>query len=178
MRTRSVGFVVLSFSFIICGCSQPTDTDIGSAGSTVTPPRAPTPGTPQTAQTPNWKGDATVVAVARGSTTPCGWGTSVGDTRNGVQWRITVTADQISLDQDTPNWPTDDLPYSGHLAGAQFTATYKSDSNYAAFVCQFREASIFGTFTSDSTFVADETLIWGTPGLETSVKRRWSGSRL
>jgi len=174
MRTRAVGFVVLSSSFFICGCTQPTDTAIVSAESTATPQ----PRTPESVQTPNWKADATVNAVARGSTTPCGWGTSVGDTRNGVQWRITVTADQISLDEDTPNWPTDDLPYSGHLAGTQFTATYKSDSNYAAFVCQFREASISGTFTSDSTFVADETLIWGTPALETSVKRHWSGSRL
>jgi hypothetical protein len=89
-----------------------------------------------------------------------------------------MTADAISLDEDTPNWPTDDLPYLGHLTGAQFTATSKSGSDYASFVCQFREAAISGSFTSDSTFQAEETLIWGSPGSETSVKRHWNGSRL
>jgi len=96
----------------------------------------------------------------------------------------------------TPNWKADatvvsvisgtavacgwgtSLPYTGHLVGAQFTATYSSASNYADFVCQFREANISGTFTSDSTFEATETLTWETPATETTVHRHWTGSRL
>ena len=59
------------------------------------------------------------------------------------------------------NWPTDDLPYSGNLSGAGFIASYASPSSYADYVCQFREAAITGTFTSDSTFEAVETLVYG-----------------
>ena len=177
MRTRDVTFVVLFSFFLLGGCDQPSvagRTPAEPTPSSVTPGPLPT----QPVNTPNWKADATVISAARGSAAACGWGTSVGDTRNAVQWRIAVTADAISLDEDTPNWPTDDLPYSGHLAGAQFTATYTSASNYADFVCQFREATISGTFTSDSTFEAEETLLWGRPSSETSVKRHWHGSRL
>ena len=118
-----------------------------------------------------------MISVTRGSAAACGWGTSAGDTRTQVAWRITVKGDAISLDEDMRNWPTDDVPYSGHLAGRQFSATYKSGSDYASYVCQFREAEISGTFTRDSTFEADETLYWGIPGSDTSVKRHWSGSR-
>jgi hypothetical protein len=98
--------------------------------------------------------------------------------RNGVEWLITVTPDGISLDEDMRNSPTDDLPYLGHLAGAQFSATYTAAADYADYVCQFREATISGSFTSDSTFEAVETLVWGRPEVETTVHRRWTGSRL
>lgn len=110
--------------------------------------------------------------------TGTGPGTSLGEARDGVDWRITLTADAISLDEDMRNWPTDDIPYSGHLDGAQFAASYTSASNYADFVCQFREATFIGRFTSDSTFDAVETLVWGRPGTQTTVIRRWHGSRL
>jgi hypothetical protein len=76
------------------------------------------------------------------------------------------------------NWPSDDLPYSGNLSGAGFLAGYNGPSNYADYVCQFRGASITGSFTSDSTFEAVETLVWGRPGSETTVQRHWNGSRL
>jgi hypothetical protein len=177
MRIRDVAFIVLFSSFILGGCDQPSAAG-GAPAEPAASPVTPGPLPAQPVNTPNWKADATVISAARGSTAACGWGTSVGDTRNAVQWRIAVTADAISLDEDTPNWPTDDLPYSGHLAGAQFTATYTSASDYADFVCQFREAMISGSFTSDSTFEAEETLVWGRPGSETSVKRHWHGSRL
>ncbi|MGH7627213.1 MAG: hypothetical protein ACREOJ_18085 [Gemmatimonadaceae bacterium] len=118
------------------------------------------------------------MSVAPGSAPACGWGTSPGETRSDVGWRITVTADSISMDEDMRNWPTDDIPYVGHLDGAQFAATYKSASNYADYVCQFREAALTGRFTSDSTFDAVETLIWGRPGAETTVTRHWNGLRL
>jgi hypothetical protein len=177
MQTRNVAFAVLSSVLIVGGCGQRSVTDAAPAGSPVTPV---TPGMPpaQPAYTPNWTGNATVVSATRGSVAACGWGTSVGETRSGVEWRITMTTDGISLDEDMRNFPTDDLPYSGHLAGAQFTATYTSASNYADFVCQFREATISGSFTSDSTFDAVETLVWGRPGMETTVKRHWNGLRL
>jgi hypothetical protein len=177
MRKRNVTLVVLLSLLIVCGCHEPSDTGAGLGASPVAP-LAPSPLPTQPANTANWKADAAVVSVAPGSTPACGWGTSLGEARSGVDWRITVTADAISLDEDMRNWPTDDLPYSGHLAGAQFAATYASGNNYAAFVCQFREAMISGSFTSDSTFEAVETLIWGRPGSETTVKRHWNGSRL
>jgi len=172
-------FVVLSSLCLVCGCREASD----PAGGVVTsplPPAAPAqpPLPAQPANGANWKGSATVVSVTAGSTPACGWGTSPNETRNGVEWRVTVSADAISLDEDMRNWPTDDLPYSGQLAGAQFTASYASASNYAQFVCQFREAAITGSFTSDSTFEAIETLVWGRPGTETIVQRRWTGSRL
>lgn len=130
------------------------------------------------ADTSSWTADATVVSVTRGSTRACGWGTSPGEARSGVDWRIIQSADAISLDEDMRNWPTDDILYSGHLDRAQIAASYASASNYADYVCQFREASLTGSFTSDSTFDAVETLIWGTPGTETTVVRHWKGSRL
>jgi hypothetical protein len=95
-----------------------------------------------------------------------------------VDWRIAVTADTILLDEDVRNWPTDDIPYTGHLDGGQFTTSYKSGSDYDSYVCQFRESTLTGRFTSDSTFDAVETLVWGRPGFETTVVRHWNGSRL
>lgn len=175
MRTRAVTFVALLSFFLFEGCDQRAV--YGRAAAQ--PPTEPPPLTPaQPVSSANWKADATVISASRGSVAACGWGTSVGDTRNGVLWRITMTSGAISLDEDMRNWPTDDLPYSGHLADAQFTATYMSASDYANFVCQFREARISGNFTSDSTFEAEETLVWGRPGSETSVMRHWHGSRL
>jgi hypothetical protein len=178
MPTRGVTFVVLVSCLVVCACDQSSVTGRGPAEPTVPSPAAPGPQPAQPVNTPNWKADATVISALRGTAAPCGWGTSVGDTRSAVKWRITATGDAISLDEDTPNWPTDDVPYSGGLTGTQFTATYTSASNYADFVCQFREATISGRFTSDSTFEADETLFWGRPDAETSVKRHWNGSRL
>jgi hypothetical protein len=116
------------------------------------------------------------VAANYGSGGPCGWGTSVGQTRAGVEWNINISGNSISLDEDMPNWPTDDIPYSGTLSGTQFNATYSSGSDYLRWVCQFREATLTGTFNADfSTFEAMETLAWGTPETGTTVQRRWSG---
>ena len=174
VMTQTVTLVALSLCFLLGGCDQRAATGRATAEPVTESPVTPV----QPVSTPNWKADATVISVSSGSVAACGWGTSPGDTRNAVEWRISVTSDAISLDEDMRNWPTDDVPYAGHLAGAQFSATYTSASNYASFVCQFREAKISGTFTSDSTFDAEETLFWGPPTAETSVKRRWHGSRL
>jgi hypothetical protein len=57
----------------------------------------------------NWITDATVQSSTGGG---CGWGTAVGDTRSGVLWRVKQTGDSVTLDEDMPNWPTDDIPYS------------------------------------------------------------------
>jgi hypothetical protein len=124
----------------------------------------------------NWLGDATVVSAKYGSGGPCGWGTQVGETRAGVYWHIEVHGDAIELDQDLPNWPTDDLPYKGTLRGTHFTATYEQGGDYLRSVCPFRGATIAGEFSSDfSTFEASETLGWGTPETGTSVERHWIG---
>jgi hypothetical protein len=175
MRTRVVTFVALLSAFLLSSCDQ-------SSVAGIAPAEPQTPAPPVTSEppatTPNWKADATVISIVRGTAPPCGFGSSVGDTFNGVLWRITATADAISLDEDMGNWPTDDVPYSGHLAGAHFTATYRSADNYADSACQFREATISGTFTTDSSFDAEETLVWGTPATETSLTRVWHGSRL
>jgi hypothetical protein len=146
--------------------------------STESSPDAPGPIPTQPSATPNWTGTAVVVSVTQGTAQACGGGTFPGEVRNGVEWAITVTPDGIWLDEDTRNRPTDDLPYFGHLAGTQFSATYTAAADYADYVCQFREATISGSFTSDSTFEAVETLVWGRPGVETTVHRRWTGSRL
>jgi hypothetical protein len=178
MRKRNITFVVLSSLFVMCGCQQAGDTGTGPGTSPVEPTPQNQPVNTGNQNTANWRADATVVSVATGSTPACGWGTSPGEVRDSVDWRITLTAKAIWLDEDMRNWPTDDIPYSGHLDGAQFAASYTSASNYADFVCQFREASFTGRFTSDSTFDAVETLVWGRPGTETTVIRRWHGSRL
>jgi len=95
-----------------------------------------------------------------------------------VLWAVTYTDESVSLDEDMANWPTDDLQYSGTLRGRGFTATYKTSGDYLAWVCQFREASISGTFSDDFTsFEAQESLIWGPPENETRVERRWHVSR-
>lgn len=177
MRSPRLTLIAAASLIFVCGCRESSDASNGFGVS----PQSPVSSIPLSAPpagTPNWKADATVVSVTSGTAAACGWGTSQGQTRSAVTWRITATGDAISLDEDMRNWPTDDVPYAGHLAGAQFTATYMSASNYADFVCQFREAKISGTFTSDSTFDAVETLIWGTPATETTVQRHWSGSRL
>jgi len=107
----------------------------------------------------------------------CGWGTAPNQTRSGVQWRIAIAGDSIVLDEDMPNWPTDDIPYAGTLTGGQFTATYASGSDYLRYVCQFKGGSLSGTFSADfSSFEALETLTWGPPGNETTVQRRWTGA--
>jgi hypothetical protein len=146
--------------------------------STDSSPGASGPLPTQSLATPNWTGDAVVVSATLGSAQACGWGTSPGEVRNGVEWLITDTPNGISLDEDLRNSPTDDVPNSGHLAGTQFSATYTAGADYADYVCQFREATISGSFTSDSTFEAVETLVWGRPEVETTVHRRWTGSRL
>lgn len=183
MRNRDFTLAILSSLIVVSGCHDLTDTGApdGTTGSThlsQPTPHAiqPQPGNPPPA--PNWTGDATVVSVTYGGAPPCGWGTSPGATRGGVEWRIVVSGDSISLDEDMRNWATDDLPYTGRLDGAQFTASYTQGSDYAMYVCQFREATLSGQFTTDSTFVADETLIWGTPGSQTTVMRHWTGSKL
>ena len=183
MRNRSFTLLILSSLFVTGGCQEPTATSarLGTSVSTPvqTPPATATPLPPApAADTSHWTASATVDAVALGSAPPCGWGTSLGDTRSGVAWRVIVIGSTISLDEDMRNWPTDDIPFSGALDSAQFNASYKSASDYANYICQFREGALTGRFTSDSTFDAVETLIWGTPATQTTVVRHWKGTRL
>lgn len=171
---RSTTLVVLITVCGACGGASPAvpaPTPVPTASSA--PPSIPTP-----KPVANWTGDATVTAVRRGSGGPCGWGTSPGETRNGVEWNVEITGSSITLDQDLPNWPTDDLPYSGNVRGTHFEATYYQGDDYLRWVCQFRGATITGDFDRDfSTFQAIETLGWGPPETGTSVERHWVGRR-
>jgi hypothetical protein len=101
----------------------------------------------------------------------------VGETRAGVAWRITITGESISLEEDMQNWPTDHIPFSGTLTGTKFTATYSQGNDYLRWVCQFKGGELSGSFSADfSSFEAYETLVWGPPEQETRVQRRWVGS--
>jgi hypothetical protein len=142
-----------------------------------TPTPTPAPQAKTTPTTPvngaNWIADATVLSSTGGG---CGWGTAAGDTRSGVLWRITQTADSVTLDEDMPNWPTDDIPYSGSLSGSRFIAT---EVEPGLGVCQFRGGDLSGSFSEDGLhFEASETLRWGSAEHPTTVQRHWTGRRL
>jgi len=135
--------------------------------STITQAAAPPPSA-------NWTGDATVLAVTGAG--GCGWGITAGDTRRGVWWRITQQGTAITLDEDMSNWPTDDIPFSGSLDGARFTAT---DVEPGGGACMFRGGQLTGGFSDDGqTFDATETLTWGSSGGAVTVTRHWTGRRL
>jgi uncharacterized protein YceK len=120
----------------------------------------------------NWVGDATVLSSTG---TGCGWGTATGDIRSGVGWTIIRTGNSVTLDEDIANWPTDDIPYTGSLDGTRFTATYVQNQDG---ICHFRGDELSGSFSADDLhFDAVETLVWGPPGHEVKVQRRWSGRR-
>ena len=176
MWTRTAAVVSVSSLLLVCGCEQRLIT--GTQARPSLPGATPLVPSPGPATVANWTGNATVISVTRGSATACGWGTTVGETRLNVEWSISAKVDGISLDEDLRNWPTDDILYSGHLTGQEFAASYRSASDYASYVCPFREASVSGRFTTDSTFEAEETLIWGAPGTETTVRRMWMGQRV
>ena len=140
---------------------------------TTAPTPAPTPATTTIQNVPNWAADAIVVSSTGAG---CGWGIQTGDTRNGVFWRITRTGDSVTLDEDTPNWPTDDVPYSGQLNGMHFVA---NDVESGGGVCAFRGGDLSGSFSDDGlTFEAMETLRWGSVEHSVVVQRHWSGRRL
>lgn len=160
-----------------CGGGSP------ATAPTQVPATMPSPFTmppaPSRGPVANWHGDATVTAAKRGDGGPCGWGTTVGETRTAVLWNIEMAGDSITLDEDLPNWPTDDLPFKGTLRATHFEATYEQGGEYLRSVCQFRGARLTGDFNSDfSGFEAVETLGWGTPEGGTTVERRWLGRRV
>ena len=127
MRSRRVQSAVLCSVLLLAACkggSQPSTTPIIPSAPSLVP-------SPPTSNVANWRADATVLSA----TTPgraCGWGTSAGEVRTGVDWRITITGGSILLDEDMRNWPTDHIPFSGTLSGRQFTATYTSGGQLPA----------------------------------------------
>jgi len=85
------------------------------------------------------------------------------------------TGDSVMLDEDIPNWPTDDIPYSGSMSGTSFVATYTLTP---AGVCAFGGGTLSGSFSDDGlTFEALETLGWGPSERQVTVQRRWTGRR-
>ena len=124
----------------------------------------------------NWTGNAAV--TRRSGSGGCGWGLLPGEQRNGVLWRVAITADTVVLEEDMENYPTNHIEFSGRLSGSTFAASFFQGADYASYVCQFREASLTGTFSPDfSSFEGVEQLVWGTPNQETRVERRWIARR-
>jgi hypothetical protein len=174
MRGTRRDWALLLCAVVVSACGDVRQ----SATEPSSSPVIPSP-LPPASNTPNWSANATVTSVKPGSARACGWGTLPGETRSDVLWRITAVGDQIVLDEDMKNWPTDDIPFSGKLTARQFSATYRQTPDYAQYVCQFREGTLSGSFGEDGTsFEALETLVWGTPGSETTVQRKWVGRRL
>ena len=166
--------------FLIFACLLPA-TSCGGGRPNPVAPVTPTPAVAPAPAPPNtglgyWSGDARVVSASAGKA--CGWGTTPGETRTGVQWRVTINGASVLLEEDMENWPTDHIPFSGTLTGRNFTATYVQGSDYLSYVCQFKGAELSGSFSADfSSFEAEETLVWGPPGAETVVKRQWVARR-
>jgi hypothetical protein len=166
--------IVFGSTLLIAACNGNSQSSTTPLMASPVPLASPVP----SSNLVNWRADATVLSATNPGRA-CGWGTSAGETRSGVDWRITITGAAISLDEDMRNWPSDHIPFAGALSGRQFTAAYASGNDYLKYVCQFKGATITGTFSDDfSTFDGLETLVWGPPGGETTVSRRWSGSRL
>ena len=152
---------------ILAACSSDSVNITGPNDNQTTNTSTPTSGS--TLASANWIGDATVTGSSGSG--GCGWGRTLSETRSGVLWRIVISGNAVTLDEDMANWPTDHIPYSGTLNGVQFTALYKQTPSG---VCQFAGATLSGTFSDDfSTFTADETLTWGEGTTQTIVQRRW-----
>ena len=170
-------FVIVCMGVTATACDSRTP--VSFAPMAPTPPTSVLPPTigPRNVDLSNFTGDANV--VSRSGNGGCGWGTSIGEVRKGVLWRVSTDGPSVVLDEDMSNAPTDDVLFRGMLTGREFTASYFQGEDYARYVCQFREAHLSGQFSSDlSTFEALETLVWGVPGNETVVHRRWSARRL
>lgn len=130
----------------------------------------------QTAEA-NYVGDAVVISVSGSG--GCGWGTSPGESRAGVYWRVTIDGVLIELDEDMENWPTDHIGFIGTLEGHSFVAGYNGGGDDLRWDCQFQGASLTGTFSQDmQSFEAFETLFWGPPENELRVERSWHVERL
>lgn len=174
MKSRDVQPALVCFVLLLAGCKGGSE-----LSSSPVLPHAPSP-LPSLAPSnlANWRADSRVLAET-GPPRACGSGTSTGETRTGVDWRVTITGESILLEEDMRNWPTDHIPFSGTLSGRQFSATYATGDDYAQYACQFKGGTLTGTFSGDfSSFEASETLVWGPPGSETTVQRSWIGSRL
>jgi hypothetical protein len=162
-------------------------TACGDGYQTPTTPTSPAPAPSPVISVPtvpsrpatNWKADATVTNAVYGDGGPCGWGTRAGEARQGVEWTVTIDGGSIRMDEDKPNWPTDDVPYSGVLTGNELSVRYDSGPGYLTSPCKWRGATLSGRFNEDrSVFEATELVFWGTIEGGTTVTRRWSGYAL
>lgn len=163
--------ITLGVVLLLSACTNVRSPTQTTTAPTPTPTStAPRPST--STPTANWVADATVVS---GTGLGCGWGLTAGATRTGVLWNITRTNDSVMLDEDIPNWPTDDIPYSGSVSGTRFVATYTQTPEG---VCAFRGGTLSGSFSDDGlTFEALETLAWGPSEHQVTVQRHWTGRR-
>jgi hypothetical protein len=147
-----------------CRPTTPFSPSINTSGIADTPGQLPPKG--------NWTGGYTVVAVTGACV-----GESPGDVRRDLEWLITITGQQITIDEDMANWPTDDTLYTGTFDGRQFTASYVPLKN-GANICSFKGGTLSGSMNDDLTaFEALETLTWGLPGTETIEQRHLVASK-
>lgn len=175
-RARLALFGLLVFC-AACGGDSVTPTTPTTPTATPGPPATTPPSSNRPAT--NWKGDALVITVVRGDGGPCGWGTAPGEARAGVEFNIRIDGSAISIDEDMPNWPTDDIPYKGTLSGNEFTVAFDMGPDWLKSVCRWRGATLSGRFSDDrSTFDATEKVFWGTVEAGTTVTRRWAGRAL
>jgi hypothetical protein len=146
-------------------------------GGVTTParPDPPNPPIPVTVSplTNRWTGHYTVLsAIGSGG---CGGGRTPGE-QGELTWLVTYNGSEVQLDENVANYPTDDLDFRAPLIGPNraFSATYSMGSNYAGYICQFKEATLVGTFNDELTVMeGTETLVWGLPDNETRVVRTW-----
>src|SRR5688572_30642690 len=147
MTFRCIHVPLLCSILVVSACAgdsqQAAAPGMPSAPSPLPAP-SPVP-TPPRSNLANWRADATVLSATITGRS-CGWGTTVGDIRRDVEWRITITGGSILLEEDMPNFPTDHIPFSGSLIGRQFTATYDTGPDYLKWACQFKGGTLTGTF--------------------------------
>jgi hypothetical protein len=167
IRTLASFFSVL----LLASCS----TERATTPTSPTPP-VPPPVVQSNAVVSNWTANSLVVSSDEGNA--CGGATLVGATSRDIEWRITTENAAILLEVDMNNYPTDHMRYSGTSTGRQFAGSYATGSEYLDFFCELRGGKLTGNFSADLlTFEATETLIWGPPGEERTVNRRWTGSK-
>jgi hypothetical protein len=122
-----------------------------------------------------FRADLTIVSITGFQS--CAIVVTPGQLSPNTQWRVTMGAGSILLQQDITNAPNNQAAFSGTLNGLDFTAASSNVGNSLLPSCLFRNSTLKGHFSPNfSSFGAVETLTWGSPGAETTVQRNWAGS--
>lgn len=169
---RPIHYAVLWYALVLAGCDGDRTTPMTPVSpSSIAATVAPLPPL-QDRQSTYWRGNSSLVSSS--GPRVCGGDPAAGATRADVTWRVTISGNAVLMEEDMANYPTDHIPYAGSVTGGQFTASYFQGNDYLRWACQFRGGELSGNFSPDfSSFEAVETLVWGAPGVETTVQRRW-----